>query len=312
MRAGAAGDFFDLLEGGGRDLVVFVGTGGAAVECKKIGGIEIGLGGCEAEVEEGVIAEVEGVGRVETVRLANAWSLVGGGLPNERMGFVMEWVVERLNDGGEEKDTVEEVAIEVDMEGGAKDDAREGVGRAKGAGESSTISKIDVSRVEAFLFILETILGRFGVPLQLCCLWQEVWKISLQEKHFTGFAGFFRGLLQKLQLGSDIEPLPGFLKLFWRTAWLKLEMSCPRALPSLRKRPSKRFFTNQRAATVPSWRIAAPWTCTRRVEWWRWTVTAAETPALSRMVNQKMRLNSTPLLSRLGSMVEQDTAAVPE
>jgi hypothetical protein len=67
------------------------------------------------------------------------------------------------------------VAIKVVMKEGAEDETKEGAGRAGGAGESSTISKMDESKAEAFLFILEMILGRFGVPLQLCCLWQEVW-----------------------------------------------------------------------------------------------------------------------------------------
>ena len=50
------------------------------------------------------------------------------------------------------------MAIKVVMKEGAVDETKEGAGRA---GESSTISKMDESKAEAFLFILETILGRF-------------------------------------------------------------------------------------------------------------------------------------------------------
>ena len=66
------------------------------------------------------------------------------------------------------------MATKVGRKEGAEDGTREGAGRAGGAGESSIISKMDESKEEAFLFILEMILGRFGVSLQMCCLWQEV------------------------------------------------------------------------------------------------------------------------------------------
>lgn len=92
--------------------------------------------------------------------------------------------------------------------------------------ESSRISKMEEeSNAEAFLFILVTILGLSGVPLQECCLWQVVWKVSLQTKHLIGFAGFLRGLLQRLQVGSEIEFFGELSKWFSRTARLKAEMS---------------------------------------------------------------------------------------
>ena len=61
MIAGVWGVFLDLLEGGGMDLVIVEMTG-AAEECRKTGGIEIGLGGWLADpgdVEEGGSAEDE-------------------------------------------------------------------------------------------------------------------------------------------------------------------------------------------------------------------------------------------------------------
>ena len=70
--------------------------------------------------------------------------------------------------GGAEKvrDTVD-----TDVEGAAV--ISDSMGVEEGVGESSRISKIEVSSdevSEAFLFILVTSRGLTGVPLQLCCL----------------------------------------------------------------------------------------------------------------------------------------------
>ena len=88
------------------DLVI-VAMAGAAEECRKTGGMEIGLRGWLADpgdVEEGESAEDEedgGVG-VGAVRLVKAWSLAGAGLISERIGLVEEWVVVRLSEAGVE------------------------------------------------------------------------------------------------------------------------------------------------------------------------------------------------------------------
>ena len=64
---------------------------------------------------------------------------------------------------------------------------------------SSVISRTESSREEAsaaFLFKRLIVGGRDGVPLHGCCLWHFVWKVCLQAKHFTGFAGLRRGFWQ--------------------------------------------------------------------------------------------------------------------
>ena len=124
--------------------------------------------------------------------------------------------------GGTEKvrDMVEEV-----VEGAAV--IRKGVGF--GVCESSRISKTEDSRDDvsaAFLLNLLMILGLAGVPLQECCLWQDVWKVDLHAKHFIGLEFFFRSLLQSGQVTSAMVVLVAeLLKLFSRTDLLKAEMS---------------------------------------------------------------------------------------
>ena len=49
--------------------------------------------------------------------------------------------------------------------------------------EGGEIVELIEDKSEAFLFNLETLAGREGVPEQGCCLWQEVWKVFLQTKH---------------------------------------------------------------------------------------------------------------------------------
>ena len=146
---------------------------------------------------------------------------------------------------------------------------RDGGGRVLSASSKTEDSREHNS--EAFLFVLEIGGGRDGVPLQECCLWQVVWKVDLQAKHFTGLAGFLITLEQRgqLRLGGTSLPTLELVKLLARTALLKAEMSWPLALPSLVKRPRRRFFTNQTAATEPSLRMLLPWTCTILVVWCR-------------------------------------------
>ena len=220
--------------------------------------MDIGLGGLG---EEEVGAWLEGGGvRVGRARREERLLNVGSLWVDTVWGAEMELVVRRL--GGLEKvrDTV----------GRFSDGAVEGVpvvmdgiSEVERGGEESSISKVELSNEEVsdtFLFILVTMRGLAGVPLQGCCLWQVVWNVDLQAKHLTGFAFFLMGLLQKGQIRSEMLLLPELWKFVWRTALLKAEISWPRALPGLRKRPRRRFLTNQTAATVSSGRIAPPCT----------------------------------------------------
>ena len=43
---------------------------------------------------------------------------------------------------------------------------------------------------DAFLLFLRWEAAEMGCHHSGCCLWQVVWKVNMQEKHFTGFAGF--------------------------------------------------------------------------------------------------------------------------
>ena len=92
--------------------------------------------------------------------------------------------------------------------------------------EGGEIVELIEDKSEAFLFNLETLAGREGVPEQGCCLWQEVWKVFLQTKHLIGFAGFFMALEQRWQLFASKETsLEGLPKLLFMTALLKAAMS---------------------------------------------------------------------------------------
>ena len=222
---------------------------------RKTGGILTGLGGWLLRILAAVPWADEDWGRGREGRLVKLVKAGSRGWIRERIGFEAENVLVVV---GAREDVLARDSVDGAWRDGTEGKGKEELGGAEG--ESSRISKIELSKDEAFLFILVTILGRTGVPLQLCCLWQVVWNVSLHTKHFTGFAGFLRGLLQKLQVGSEIGFVGELSKLFSRTARLNAEMSWPRALPSLRKSPMRRFLTNQVAATEPSWRMAPPCT----------------------------------------------------
>ena len=190
-----AGAFLGLLFGGGAGAVALGGAarapeggaagpeggaggpeGGGAVPGRAAGkegawrntfGMCMGLGGLDEDEEVG--AWREGVDRgawvgwaMRDVRLLKAGSLLA-----EVYSRAETELVVRTHEGTEKvRDTVDN-----DEEGAAV--ISEAMGFEVWVGESSRISKIEVSSEEvseAFLFILVTSRGLAGVPVQLCCL----------------------------------------------------------------------------------------------------------------------------------------------
>ena len=123
-----------------------------------LGGLNPGLN----DEEDGAWGEGVDRGAGRAVRLLKAESLFV-----EMFSGAVTVLVVRTHGGAEKvRDTVGN-----DVEGAAV--ISDSMGVEEGVGESSRISKIEVSSdevSEAFLFILVTSRGRTGVPLQLCCL----------------------------------------------------------------------------------------------------------------------------------------------